>query len=154
MCLPEFQKAKRILVYKAMSYECDPAFLAEEAERMGKELVYPLCAADFVLELYLPKTKDAFQKGSYGIWEPVPEACEKVEAESLDLILVPGIAFDPSCRRLGQGAGYYDRLLARSPAVRVGFGLEQQLLERVPAELHDEVLHHVITGEKRFTSLS
>ena len=63
----------------------------------------------------------------------------------LDLIIVPGLGFDSECRRLGRGAGYYDRLLSESRAYKVGFCFDEQLLDEVCTEEHDVRMDCVVT---------
>mmetsp|Transcript_48055 Transcript_48055/g.79603 ORF Transcript_48055/g.79603 Transcript_48055/m.79603 type:complete len:94 (-) Transcript_48055:628-909(-) len=76
----------------------------------------------------------------------------------VDLVIVPGVAFDNSCRRLGQGRGYYDSFLERLQAARcrrklmpahtIGLGLQEQLVEQVPVDTHDFVLDCVCLPER------
>ena len=68
--------------------------------------------------------------------------------EKIDLVLVPALAFDKECYRLGHGGGYYDRYLPRTRAFTVGLAREKMLFDRVPREAHDVPVMLVIT-EKR-----
>lgn len=75
-----------------------------------------------------------------------PAHAEHRGVEHIDVVLVPGVAFDGDGRRLGWGGGYYDRLLAAAPSVtRVGVCLQAGLLESVPAEEHDERMDLIVT---------
>ncbi len=87
-----------------------------------------------------------WNQGAHGIREPVsaPEAFTK----DLRVIVVPGVAFDALGGRLGHGKGYFDCLLAESPALRVGLCCENRLMEAVPMDLHDVHMDMVVT-EKR-----
>ncbi len=67
-------------------------------------------------------------------------------AEGVELILVPGVAFDSRGNRLGRGKGYYDRLLAGIPAFKVGICFDFQRFDRLPAEPHDVPMDRVIFG--------
>ncbi len=80
------------------------------------------------------------------ILEPRPE-CPEVPASEIDVILVPGLGFDRSGRRLGRGGGFYDRFLADPSlrAVRCGVLFDCQLVGSIPAEPHDIVVHHLAT---------
>jgi 5-formyltetrahydrofolate cyclo-ligase len=84
------------------------------------------------------------QAGEFGIREPAA-ACARIELNRLDLVLVPGVAFDLDGRRLGRGKGFYDRLLApfRGPACGVAF--DQQLAPQVPVGSHDVRLSYILT---------
>ncbi|MDD4075819.1 MAG: 5-formyltetrahydrofolate cyclo-ligase [Eubacteriales bacterium] len=149
--LPAFIGASCILAYKAMPHECDPQRLVEIAWEMGKKIAFPVCAEDYSLRLWIPKTRDAFLKGKYGIWEPDPSRAAQIEADALDLIVVPGVAFDASCRRLGQGAGYYDRLLQTVGAVKIGVAFPLQIVASVPVRAHDVALDVVVTADTVFS---
>lgn len=87
----------------------------------------------------------------YGIPEPTGKPLQDLSC--IDLILVPGRAFDTRCNRLGRGKGYYDRLLAETDAFTLGIGIEFQLIENVPTENHDRQLNAVVCGTRIFTSL-
>jgi 5-formyltetrahydrofolate cyclo-ligase len=81
--------------------------------------------------------------GPYELDEPSP-ACPTIPLSKFDLILVPGVAFDPQGHRLGRGKGYYDRLLAQTRGHKCGVGFEEQLLPEIPAEPHDIRMNTVI----------
>jgi 5-formyltetrahydrofolate cyclo-ligase len=83
--------------------------------------------------------------GPFGVFEP-PLPTPAVSHEPLDLILVPGLAFDADGRRLGRGRGFYDRILAQSgPARRWGVAFDLQIVEVVPCEMHDVKLDRIAT---------
>lgn len=87
----------------------------------------------------------SLQVGPYGVLEPPAEA-SVVAMERLDLILVPGLAFDPSGRRLGRGKGFFDRLLSfAGRARRWGVAFDFQVVAEVPAEPHDVNVHFLVT---------
>ncbi len=94
------------------------------------------------------RVEDATQwrKGDFGIPEPVRAA--PVEASSLRVVLVPGVAFDVCGGRLGHGHGHFDRLLSQTPGLLVGLCPEDRLVEAVPMEPHDIRMDVVVT-EKR-----
>lgn len=89
---------------------------------------------------------DDLAPGFRRIPEP-PRDAPAVALEAIDLIAVPGLGFDAEGRRLGQGGGYYDRLLAdpRRRAVTVGVGFACQIIDRVPVDGHDVALDVVVT---------
>lgn len=96
---------------------------------------------------------DEIRRGAMAAWEPIPEAHSRLEPESLQVVLVPGLAFCPhSGFRLGRGGGYFDRLLSRVPreTQRIGVALECQLLEGLPLEAHDEPVQWIITEKRMF----
>ena len=94
---------------------------------------------------------DALVEGPYGTSEPAPEALDTTP----DILLVPLLAFDDGCRRLGYGGGFYDRtiaaLRARNPGTRaLGLAYAEQRVDRLPVEAHDEPLDAVLTPGRLF----
>lgn len=85
------------------------------------------------------------RKGPYGIMEP-KVSCPVRSAARMDLILVPGVAFDRQGGRLGRGAGYYDRLLRKARRVpKIGLCFREQLVKKIPVKQHDMSVDRVIT---------
>jgi 5-formyltetrahydrofolate cyclo-ligase len=84
--------------------------------------------------------------GPYGVHEPVEEKCLRLA--DLDLIIVPGLAFDKSGNRLGRGKGYYDRFLSKLPSdtQSVGLAFDFQILPFVPTTEHDVSVTRVISN--------
>jgi len=85
-----------------------------------------------------------FTEGKFGILEPAA-ACEVADLKRLDLILVPGVAFDWQGHRLGRGKGFYDRLLAAVSGKTCGVGFDQQVVATLPVEPHDVRLNCILT---------
>jgi 5-formyltetrahydrofolate cyclo-ligase len=87
--------------------------------------------------------------GPIGAPEP-PTWARSVPAESIDLFLVPGLAFDAAGGRLGRGGGHYDATLAAMPlrAPRIGLAFEAQIVPEVPREAHDVALDAVVTEDR------
>lgn len=125
------------MTYLAMPDEFDTGPLFELAQ--GKSLAAPRVDwSQGTMEAARISDLSETQSVALGVREPLPTA-EHVSPDSLDLVLVPGLAFDPAGRRLGRGKGFYDRFLARLPAsvVTVGVGFQFQVVAEVPAEAHD-----------------
>lgn len=137
LALPQFEDAKLLMAYMPAKNELDPTPIIERARAAGKRVAFPLCIENGGLRLFVPNGADSFAVGSYGILEPKPEASTEVFAEDIDLIIVPAVAFTSQCGRLGQGGGYYDRLLKKTKAFTVGVGYDFQLCESLPTEEHD-----------------
>ncbi len=143
----EYKKAKTVMIYKAMKDECDPALIEYAARETGKVVAYPLCMSDSRLKVFAPKTQKNFKKGRYDIWEPVQEESDEIDFEDIDLIIVPGMAFDKQLRRLGRGGGYYDRFLPQCiNAVKMGFAFKEQIVDCVPIEDTDIKLDKLVTN--------
>ena len=85
----------------------------------------------------------ALKQGSYNILEPSSGKIE--DAGILDLIIVPGVAFDRRGNRCGRGKGFYDRFLAKTTATTIAVCLDCQLVDNLPVEPHDIPAQHVVT---------
>ncbi len=140
-----FGDVNTVLGYMPMRYELDITPALELLKGRGVRIAYPLCTDEGGLRLFAPDSDESFTSGAYGISEPVPERSTEITADELDAIILPAIGFDPACRRLGQGGGYYDRLLARSSCMTVAVGFDCQLVEFIPTERTDRPVDVVVT---------
>jgi 5-formyltetrahydrofolate cyclo-ligase len=144
LVLPEVAAAGTILLFYSFGSEVDTSGVAQHVHRAGKRLLLPyLEAGGMEAAEVLPG--DALTPSTYGPKEPSRRVA--VEAEDVDLVITPGLAFDREGHRLGYGGGYYDRYLARlrPDATRVGIGFSMQVLDEVPAGPSDERVHLVVT---------
>ena len=139
--LPELRKARLVLSYVALPDEADLSWLHERLAP-GTRLCFPVSLPDGVMEAWQPGN---WVKGPYGIWEPDRSCSRPVAPEELDLVLAPCVAFDGDCRRLGHGAGFYDRYLPRVSAPVIAAAFECQRLARVETDAHDRVMDAVVT---------
>lgn len=135
--MPEYERADVILAYMCAKGEVDVSKIVDDAHSRGKHVAFPLCIADGGLRLLIPKTPESFTVGAYGIMEPAIDDSIEIESSRLDFIIVPAVAYTRECLRLGQGGGYYDRLLGKTSAFTVGVGYDFQLLDSLPVEAHD-----------------
>lgn len=129
-----------IMIYLPFRNEVDTWPLIRDALAAGKRIVIPVCQEYCLLlpsELKDPEAD--LTSGTWGILEPHPEAIRPVEMEEIDLVIVPGVAFDGNFCRLGYGAGYYDRFLPklRDGVLKVAPCYDLQRLDDVAAEEHD-----------------
>ena len=111
-----------------------------------------MCSSDLYhvdrgYEVALVNASNELFPGKFGVLEPRPEA-RKIPAMELDLVLVPGVAFDEECYRLGRGRGFYDRWLPVLSGIKCGLGFDHQLVPSVPREAHDAKLDGVITPSR------
>lgn len=143
---PEFAAAGHILGFVPLPSEPDLLPLLAEALQSGQRIFLPRW--DEASRLYRPALMPSQQElvpGPFAIPEPPPSA-ETLPHQRLDLILVPGLAFDRAGRRLGRGRGFYDRLLAQADqARRWGIAFDFQVVTAVPHETHDVKLHRIAT---------
>lgn len=144
-----FQAAQTVLSYAALKFEINPQGAVERAWQLGKTVGLPRTLAEtreLMLHAYAPG--DVLVESGFVIQEPLVSA-PTLAHEQVDVVLIPGLAFDTRGQRLGFGQGYYDRLLPRlTRAVRIGLAYELSLLAQVPNAAHDIPVDFVIT-EKR-----
>lgn len=146
--LPEWKQAKTVCLYASFGRELTTDPLIEIALTAEKRLLLPRISGEGVLTLHVVTDLAQLKVSALGIREPKPSA-PTAEAKDAGLILVPGLGFDARGRRLGQGAGYYDRLLARLPkkCFLVGHCHAFQLASSIPTEPHDIKVMAVATPQ-------
>lgn len=144
LALPAYQSARTVMTYAAARGEIALEAVMADALLRGKALALPLCTGPGRMQARRVTDLSRLRPGRYGIPEPGPD-CPELAPETIDLILVPGVAFDPRGGRVGQGGGYYDRFLPLSRALRVGVCPEFALLDRVPVRAHDQRMDAVVT---------
>lgn len=139
-----FHSAGCLALYSAINNEVCTEEVAWCALDSGKRLVYPKVRGE-ALEFVVIKTLEDLKPGYLGVLEPT--GAELVLPGDIDVLVVPGVAFDLNGYRLGYGRGYYDRTLAacRRSCLKVGFAYEMQLAESLPIETHDEALSVLVT---------
>jgi 5-formyltetrahydrofolate cyclo-ligase len=152
--LPPVAAARTLLLYASRPDEVATDAIAVEAARRGIEVIYPRCIVES-RTMRLHRAPDArppagLRAGAYGLREPDPLLCPEVRLERVDVALVPGLAWDRAGRRLGRGAGYYDRLFADPAwrALRCGLFFAAQELDTVPADPWDVPLDVVVTDRE------
>jgi len=144
----EWSTARAVAAFVGMGLEVDTLPIIECAQRQGKRLLLPRCLSSTTLEFAEYPQSDVLENGRFGI--PEPMAVRPAESlRGIDLVLVPGLAFDCFGGRLGKGAGYYDRALApldkqARPAL-LGLGFALQITKRVPMTTLDVYLDAVVT---------
>ncbi len=148
--LPAFQAANVVLFYVDVRSEVRTRWFFPEVLAAGKSLIVPYCVGT-ELELFRLCDPAELVPGRFGILEPDPKLRtlpdRRVLPEDLDLLIVPGVAFDPNGGRMGHGFGFYDRLLGsiRSEVLKVGLAFECQIVSAVPMEPHDVWLDSIVT---------
>ena len=124
-----------IMSYMAAGTEADMAVFNEEIKKRGGRLALPLSYPGGIMEA---RTGGRLIKGRYGIYEPEKESSESVDPEDISLVIVPCVGFDSEGRRLGHGAGYYDRFLPKCRnALKAAAAFEAQRLPEVLTESSD-----------------
>lgn len=144
---PDFQQADSIALYKAIAGEVELEALFTTCWEQGKRTSIPVFnAAERTYELTAITRKTRFKTGHYGIQEP--ETVSRIPVESLDLMIVPGVAFDAAGNRLGRGGGYYDRLLHGFPGTALAVAFDFQVYPHIPYGAHDVPVDGIVTEIK------
>jgi 5-formyltetrahydrofolate cyclo-ligase len=143
---PLWQTAQWVLFFAPLPEELDLWPLLTKALSASKNVALPRFVAETrtyeVCPIQDPELD--LQVGHFGIREP-SHHCRRLPSVPLDLILVPGVAFDARGGRLGRGKGYYDRLLKEWRGTTCGVAFDQQVVEAIPCEPHDARLDCVLT---------
>ncbi|MDK2849072.1 MAG: 5-formyltetrahydrofolate cyclo-ligase [Desulfuromonadales bacterium] len=149
MALPAFRQADVLALYSPILNEVFTEEIFQEALRLGKTIAYPRVRGES-LDFVLVASPQELEPGAFGVLEPT--GSRLVPSGALDLVLVPGVAFDLEGYRLGYGKGFYDRVLcgAGRPALSIGLCFELQVVDRLPVEDHDQCLDLVITEERDY----
>lgn len=142
---PELIEAKTVCVYMPTGNEIDTTEIIRYCKENGKRLAAPRVNGD-TMEFYYFTDETDMEQGAYDIWEPT--GTEAVEDEE-SLVIMPGVAFDLSCNRIGYGKGYYDRYLSAHPRMKkVALAYDFQIVGRIKREVHD-VRPDVVVTESR-----
>jgi 5-formyltetrahydrofolate cyclo-ligase len=148
--LPEFQRSWTLACYLAMPVEVQTDGILAACAADGRRVAVPAWRPEQrAYGLCWLEPGAPLRRGIWGIAEPEQPAW--LGDEPLDLIVVPAVAFDERCGRLGHGGGYYDRMCllpAAATGLKVGLGFEWQMFESVPMEAHDVFMDAVVTEER------
>ena len=150
MKMKEYKEAAVVLFYAAKGNEARTENLIKAAIASGKRALLPV--TDMMKkEIVVAEIKDYdadLMNGPFGILEPKRKIA--VDEKGIDVVVVPGVAFDLACHRLGYGHGYYDKLLHRLATknqgiATIGLSYDFQVVEKLPAEGHDHKLDRIVT---------
>lgn len=144
-----FTDAKTILFFAPLPDEPDIWPLLSATLTAGKTVALPRFdpATKGYTAVRVQNPASDIVAGQFGVREP-SAGCAEVPLNQLDLVLVPGVAFDLHGRRLGRGRGFYDRLLAQVRGATCGVAFDHQLVGEIPAEPHDIRLNHILTPSR------
>lgn len=143
-----YKKSSMIFIYLAYGSEINTIEYVKEFLKDGKRICIPRTnLRDKTMEAVEINSLENLKKDKYGILEP-DESIEAIKKEDIDLIILPGVAFDKSGGRLGYGGGYYDKYLNSCPdnIDKVSLCYDFQIVDKVPEEVHDVKANYVIIG--------
>lgn len=139
--LPYFKSASNILLYHSLPDELNTHSMINEWG-IHKSIFLPRINNNDLEILHADNT----QLGAFNIQEPVGSTT--VPLSTIDVAIIPGIAFDKNGIRLGRGKGYYDRLLCQCDVLKVGICYDFQLMDKLPSDTHDIPMDIIITPKQ------
>ena len=143
------QEARTIMLYASTEEEIDLYPLMETLLEEGRRIVLPEIVGRGVMEARALPAMDALIDGAFGILTPDPARGAIIPPEEIDVIIVPGAAFDESGGRLGLGGGYYDFLPRAVDAVRLVLAFDFQIVPDVPMGMQDARVDIILTECRR-----
>ncbi len=157
--MEEITSKDNIMIFLSFKNEIVTDYIFDGLKKLGKNIYVPV--TDFQnkrLRICKLENLDDVEINSYSIREPKTK--NEVSPEILDLIIAPGVAFDPDLRRIGYGGGYYDKLFEniRPSTKKIAICFDEQIVNKVPTEEHDHRVDMIVTPTKtyrgRFSKLS
>ena len=138
---------KTVLVYSDFDNEVKTAQLTGWLLYKGVRVALPVVHEK---QMYAANIKSAvLELSCFGVAQPKFEHAEIIAPQDLDLVIVPGIAFDRAKNRLGFGGGYYDAYLKQAQqALKVAVAYDFQIIEKIPREIHDENMDVIVTPDE------
>lgn len=138
-----FKKAKRVLFYFPVKNEIDTRPLIQKYLN-SKEIFLPRVEKNYLLSLGKISSLESLNIGKFKIPQPGVDA-PQTDVKELDLIIIPGIAFDKNGQRIGFGHGYYDTFLKSCRAIKIGLAYDFQIVDNISGQKHDEKMDLIIT---------
>jgi len=153
----EYKNSRDIMFYVATRSEVQTEEMIKTSMKMGKNVFVPIILPECI-NLAPSKIFDfdiELEKGKKGILEPKKEYHRLFPPENIDLIIVPGVAFDLSGNRIGRGFGYYDNFLRKvHPSTKIiALAFEMQIVKKIPNDKNDIPVHKIITEKRIITSV-
>ncbi len=137
-----YKSANTIMLYMPLGNEVDTSSIMEKAFADGKRAVLPVMDAEDIIVPCFADTNTKFQSGRYSIQEPTD--AQIADPRDIDIVLVPGIAFDKYGNRIGFGKGCYDGFLNSTKAVKIGICYDFQVCNKISADPHDVKMDYII----------
>jgi 5-formyltetrahydrofolate cyclo-ligase len=150
--------SKHIALYHSVEKEVDTIAIIQRGWELGKFIYLPKCnAKEKQLIFYHIESLDQLEVVYYGIPEPVPARCQKLRPEELELVIVPGLAFDQRGYRIGYGGGFYDRFLSNISSqvntLSLAFSFQVLQKEELPNDSFDIPVGTIVTDQETINCL-
>lgn len=155
LSLDFIKNAKNIMLYLDFNNEVQTDEMINKLMSLKKNIYAPVTLKEDrkLIPSQIIDLQSSIKIGAYGIREPKEDCCPKIAVHDIDVVIVPAVAYDKNCYRLGYGGGFYDRFLneLRNDAITVGIAFDLQIFESVPKEDHDAQLNYIITQSQILT---
>lgn len=147
-----YKNANNVMLYISFGKEVSMKPIIDDLQSRGKRVFIPVSvpATKALIVSELKDYENDLEVGHFGVMEPKEEALRPVDPSILDLVIVPGVAFDKRGYRIGYGGGYYDRFIPRLPekATTVSLAFDMQLIDKIPTSHYDMAVQYIITEEQ------
>lgn len=141
-----YKNAKTIMLYYPLGNETDTSYIFECAAKDKKNIVYPITDMKTnYLTAVIADDGTSFSKGGYSVFEPNSD--KVIDKNTIDVVIVPGIAFDKKGYRVGFGKGCYDRFLEDINALKIGFCYNFQIADAILFDEHDICMDYLISED-------
>lgn len=148
------QQASTIMLYLDFNNEVKTDQLITKLISLRKTVTSPVTIKDErkLIPYEIINLKEGINIGTYGIREPNKDISNEIDVKNIDVLIVPAVAYDKNCYRLGYGGGYYDRFIERlrDDAITIGIAFDLQLFDSIPKEEHDAQLNYIITESSTY----
>ncbi|KEK26197.1 5-formyltetrahydrofolate cyclo-ligase [Bacillus gaemokensis] len=145
----EWKESETIGITLSMEHEVNTYTIIEQAWREGKRVVVPKCNRDTRTMTFRQIINfDQLETVYMNLLEPIPTLTAEVDAEEIDLLFVPGVAYTRNGERIGYGGGYYDRYLAQYKGKTLSLAFAFQIVNDIPTEPFDQNVHKIITEKE------
>ena len=148
------QQASTIMIYLDFNNEVKTDQLITKLISLRKTVTSPVTIKDErkLIPYEIINLKEGINIGTYGIREPNKDLSNEIDVKNIDVLIVPAVAYDKNCYRLGYGGGYYDRFIERlrDDAITIGIAFDLQLFDSIPKEEHDAQLNYIITESSTY----
>jgi 5-formyltetrahydrofolate cyclo-ligase len=145
-----FTQATAVMLYLPLIGEVDTRPIALRAWQADKTVTVPLVSHEqkHMIPVTLRSFEEPMTLDHLGVRSP--RTGEPMPISMIDLVIVPGLGFDRNGRRLGRGAGFFDRFLARPEfgGVVCGLAFDEQVVDELPADIHDVSMHMIVTDRQ------
>lgn len=145
-----YQQAKIIMLFLSMPDEPQMSKIIEDAWLQGKKVCVPHMHKQLgVMDAAIIENLNDLVIGRFNLLVPNPVTLKVVDPKLIDLMIVPGVAYDYNGNRLGMGAGYYDRFIPQAPhAILIGAIWSSHILESIPHHCYDKPVHYLLNEER------